>query len=90
VQELSRFSTGVPTKLHRSFDIAVHRALSFSIISQSSVGNCKDASQQVNRESCRDAKNKVLILTDTAVQVLTPCRIGTSFQRYMFPDVSEE
>jgi hypothetical protein len=76
--------------LHRSFDVAVHRALSFSIISQSSVRNCKDPSQQVKRESCRDAKNKVLIFNDTAVQVLTRCRIGTLFQRSMVPDVSED
>jgi hypothetical protein len=76
--------------LHRSFDVAVHRALSFSIISQSSVSNCNDASQQVNRESCRDAKKKVLIFTDTATQVLRRCRIGTTFQRSMFPDVSED
>jgi hypothetical protein len=76
--------------LHRSFDVAVHRALSFSLIFQSSEHNCKDASQQVNRESCRDDKNKVLIFTDSAVQVLTRCTIGTSFQRSMVPDISED
>jgi hypothetical protein len=76
--------------LHRSFDVAVHMALSFSIISQSSVRNCKDASQQVNRESCRHAKKKVLIFTDTAAQMLTRCRLGKQFQRSMFLDVSED
>jgi hypothetical protein len=65
--------------LHLSLDVAVHRALSFSITSQSSVRNCKDPSQQLNPESCRDAKKKVLIFTDTAAQVLTRCRILNPF-----------
>jgi hypothetical protein len=74
--------------LHRSFDFDEYRSLSLSIIFQSSVGNCKYASQQLNRESCRDVKNEVLIFTDIVVQVLTRCRIGTWLQRSMVRDIS--
>jgi hypothetical protein len=70
-------------------DVAVHGALNFSISSQSSMRRSKDASMQVNRESCRDAQTKMLILRDAVAQVLKCCRLGAPLPRSGFPDASE-
>jgi hypothetical protein len=75
-REFWLFCTGIPTTLYNLFDVAVHRKLTFSISSQSSMHRCKHAYPQVNRESCRHAPKEVFNFPDTVAHVFTQCRVG--------------
>jgi hypothetical protein len=57
--------------LNSSFDVVVHRSLSFSISSQSSMHGCNDVSPLVKRESYRDVPMMRLICNVVDAKVLT-------------------
>jgi hypothetical protein len=68
--------------LYNFFDDALHRTLTFSISSQSSMQRCKDVSPLLNREMHRE---NVLKFTDAAAQELTRCRVRGPMPRSTLP-----